>query len=214
MVWIRFIQRFNIFEKIRYRHLHPQVVPNDSQYVESASTKFEVMLNNCNQTIADNCSADLNSDGIFACAPIRLDMKMLFYPFEKQFHLPSLFVKHRNIGRIDMEVVGKIYECSPVLFGIIDNPSEFGRVFCCCLHTFESNRLILDDIVIIIKQFAPFQHLIAQVAFLSNDEVRSYQLEAKESFQIKIPPPCRIYSRHRARKAVRPSLSRQTSWHG
>ena len=81
LVWIRFIQRFDIFEKIRYRHLHPQVVPNDSQYVEGASTKFEVMLNNCNQTIADNCSADLNSDGIFACAPIRLDTKMLFYPY-------------------------------------------------------------------------------------------------------------------------------------
>ena len=49
---------------------------------------------------------NLSTDGILAGAIKRFDAQVLLDPFEEEFHLPASFVKLRNEGSRECEVVG------------------------------------------------------------------------------------------------------------
>ena len=79
------------------------------EHIESASSKFTVMLHDGYKTICDNCNVYLYSHRILSIAPEGLDSEMLLYPAEEKFHLPSLLVEHGHIsGQIIISFVEDI----------------------------------------------------------------------------------------------------------
>ena len=54
---------------------------------------FQLFCDYCHQTISNNGAVQLNFDSVLCMSPERLDLQVLFYPFEKQFYLPSVFVQ-------------------------------------------------------------------------------------------------------------------------
>jgi len=89
--------------------------------------QIQPLLHNGNRHIGSNGDPDLCLDGVFGRAVKSLDSKMLFDPFEEQFHLPSLLVKSANRERGQREIVGQKFECL-ARFGIgkFDQPERFG----------------------------------------------------------------------------------------
>lgn len=53
------------------------------------------MVNDGDQTVADDCRVYLDTNGVFGVSPEFLDLQMLLYPFEEQLHEPTVLVKER-----------------------------------------------------------------------------------------------------------------------
>ncbi len=67
----------------------------DSKYLKlliDASLQFHIVLHNCDKAISDYGTLDLDAHSILRCSPKLLDTQMLLYPFEEQFHTPSVAV--------------------------------------------------------------------------------------------------------------------------
>jgi len=58
--------------------------------------QIQPLLHNGNRHIGRNGDPDLCLDGVFGRALESLDSKVLFDPFEEQFHLPSLLAQSAN----------------------------------------------------------------------------------------------------------------------
>ncbi len=53
---------------------------------------------------------------------------MLLYPPEKEFHLPSLFVQHSDVFRLNVDVVCKEYEGSFKIGSIVHYSAQFSGI--------------------------------------------------------------------------------------
>src|ERR1700688_3387827 len=56
---------------------------------------------------------DLSFHGVLGSAVEMLDAQILLYPFEKQFHSPTLFVERGDHGGGECEVVGQENKTQP-----------------------------------------------------------------------------------------------------
>lgn len=65
----------------------------DSHDLEDGSANLKVMLNDGNEVVGDNGHVYLYADCVFRFSPKALDLKMLLDPFEKEFHLPPIFIE-------------------------------------------------------------------------------------------------------------------------
>jgi len=121
----------------------------DTEHIKGASIKMKVMLNNSDKAIGCNRRVNLDSDCIFGYTPERLYLQMLLNPLKEQFHLPSVFVKQRNIFRTDSKVVSKISEGSFMFHRVISDTPEQCRVFFSCFVRFfrllNANYLIYSE---------------------------------------------------------------------
>ena len=100
----------------------------DSHDLEDGSANLKVMLNDGNEAVGDNGHVYLYADCVFRFSPKALDLKMLLDPFEKEFHLPPIFIEQGNVLRTEVEVVRIIDEASMKLWRIIDNSSDNTRI--------------------------------------------------------------------------------------
>lgn len=69
-----------------------QGVAKDTHDLDDRSIKFEVVFNDCDQTVGDDSDMYLYFDSILRYSPKGFDSEMLLNPFEEQFHLPSVSV--------------------------------------------------------------------------------------------------------------------------
>src|SRR5690606_23542768 len=99
------------------------------------------------KAISSNCRVNLNPHCIFGDAPKRLYMQVLLYPLKKQLHLPSVFIKHRNLGCADLKIISKISEGPLVLHRIIANTPEKNWVFFLCLLSRKPYRLVIENVI-------------------------------------------------------------------
>ena len=72
-----------------------QGTAQNSHDLHDWTSKLEVVLNDSDETVCDDGNMNLNTHGIVALSPERLDSKMLLDPFEEQFDLPPVFI---NVG--------------------------------------------------------------------------------------------------------------------
>ena len=82
------------------------------------------MLHDGNQTIGNDCSTDLNPDGILCSAPEFLDLQMLLQPLEEELYLPPVLVEIGNLKRRQVEGIGKERELTSLLLIIELDQSE------------------------------------------------------------------------------------------
>ena len=96
-----------------------------AQYLSHRPAKLEVVLDDCNEAVCDDGDVNLYPDSILGITPERLDLEMLFDPFEEKFHLPAVAVKQGNVLACEIEVVGVVDERLPKVGSVVDNSSDF-----------------------------------------------------------------------------------------
>ena len=131
-----------MFEEFFYSSFIQERCTQNPEDFKGRSSQFELIFNDSNQTISSDCSIDLYSNSILRNTPKRSDMQMLFNPFEKQFNLPSVFIKKSDLRGLYFKIVRKICKGSPMLFTIKNNTTKSARKFVFGLWPGQSYDLI------------------------------------------------------------------------
>ncbi len=111
---------------------------------------------------------------------------MLLNPFEKQFHLPTLFVKHCNFFCTDIERIGDICKGAFEFFGVVHDSAKSARIVLLRLIPGKFNSLIADNSVITLDKVFTINDLILKPTFLTDDKERVDDVDFIKSGQIKV----------------------------
>ena len=166
--------------------LDQQGIAKDTHDLNDWSVRFEIVFDNCDETIRDDSDMYLYSDSILRFSPKGFDTEILLNPFEKQFNLPSVAVKKGNVFCFEVEVVGVVGEGSSKVRGIVYDASERNRIVSSVSFACESDRLVSQDIVISFKHVFTVRDLIIRMKLLPDDEESSSLLNGVESGEIKV----------------------------
>ena len=158
----------------------------DSHDLEDGSANLKVMLNDGNEAVGDNGHVYLYADCVFRFSPKALDLKMLLDPFEKEFHLPPIFIEQGNVLRTEVEVVRIIDEASMKLWRIIDNSSDNTRILLLIPLLGETNGLVFEHVVCSIENTLAIDNLIGRLALLPDDEECPKHTDSIESGEVKV----------------------------
>ena len=177
---------FRAFEKVSDRSLVGQYSAQHSEDIECRSSKLAVVLDNGHEAVCDDCNIYLYSHSVLAGSPKGEHAKMLFYPPEEQFNLPSLLVEYRNIFSLDRKVVGK--ECErPLQFRSIVNYSPQLRwVLLLGQWVLKPYGLVKQNIVVPIQQIISRYDFILEMLLRSDDEHRADALNPVQSGKVVI----------------------------
>ena len=178
---------FHRSQEILNGTLDQQGIAKDTHDLSNRSVQFEVVFNNCDETVRDDGDMYLYSDCILRFSPKGFYTKMLLNPFEKQFNLPSVAVKKGNVFCFEVEVVGVVGEGPSKIRGIGYDAPEWNRIVSTVSLTCESDRLVSQDIVISFKHVLTFRDFIIRMELLPNDEESSSLLNCEESGEVKVP---------------------------
>ena len=106
------------------------------------SFDFQFFFDDRHQHVNADGDPDLGLYGVFGCSVKRFDAKVLFDPFEEQFHLPSAFVELCDDQRGENKIVGQ-ENVAFFLYGIeVTDPPESIGIFFGCFGTLEDDRLV------------------------------------------------------------------------
>ena len=111
---------------------------------------------------------------------------MLLDPFEKQLHLPSIFIKESNVLGCKVEVVRIVSKRSVQVRGIVDNTPDFAEILLLVLLLFEGNGLVTQHIVRSIKDVLAVKNFTVRSFLLTDDEECSRNLDLIKSGEVKI----------------------------
>lgn len=103
--WIRFVLHGE--EQVFYIPFYQERTSDYSHDFVDIAFDFHFMFNNCNQAISANSYIYLYPYSVLRLSPKSSDSKMLFYPLEEQFHLPSVFVKELKFRKYSNNVIKK-----------------------------------------------------------------------------------------------------------
>lgn len=164
-----------------------------AQYLSHGSAQMEVVLDDCNETVRDDGDVNLYSDSILGVTPERLDLKVLFDPLEKEFHLPTVAVKQGNVLGREVEVVGVVDERVLKVGGIVDNSPEFSGVISFVSVTCETDCLVKQDVVFSVDSLVPVDNLELRMPSLADDEESPALLYGEKSGEVEISPIKYVY---------------------
>ena len=175
-------------EKVPKVVVDKQGASQDAHDLEHRPVQLEVVFNECDETVRDNGDVDLYPHSILGVTPEPLDAQMLLDPFEKQFHLPTIAVKQRDIFGLEIEVVGVVNEGASKVGDIEYDTPEFGRIVVAIPFACKSNSLVGKHTVSSIKKPLPEQHLIGWMSFLPCDEKRVGLVNGKKPRKVEVAP--------------------------
>ena len=158
----------------------------DTHDFKDWSANLEVMLDDGNEAVCDDGNVNLYADCILGLSPESFDLEVLLDPFEKQFHLPSIFIEQGDVLRTEKEVVRVVYETAMQLRSIIDNPSDSSRILLLVFLLREADALVFEHIVCPFEYAFPVNNLVSRSPFLSDDEERSENIDSIESGEVKV----------------------------
>ena len=181
---IRILDSFGAFEKVSDRGLVGQDSAQYSKDIERSSSKLTVVLDDGHEAVCDDCNIYLYSHSVLAGSPKGEHTKMLFYPPEEQFHLPSLFVEHCNVLSLDRKVIRKECERSLQFRSIVNYPPQLRWVLGLCQLASQSYGLIKQHIVIPIQQFISSHNFVLEMSLRSYDKHRTDTLNSIQSSKV------------------------------
>ena len=147
---------------------------------------LEVVLDDCNETVGDDGDVNLYAHSILGFSPEPLDLEMLFVPFEKQLHLPPIFIKESNVLGCKIEIV-RVVDKAPLEFrGIVDNPSDDSWILLLILLLGKAYALVFENVVSPIKYAFSINNLVGRLSLLPDDEESPEHVDAVESGEVKI----------------------------
>ena len=111
---------------------------------------------------------------------------MLFDPFEKQLHLPSVFVKKCDFLRLKIEVVRVVDEAPVQLRGIIDDAADDTWILFHVRILGEADSLVFEDIVCPVKDAFAIDNFVLRLTLLPDDEEVSEYVDSIESCKVKV----------------------------
>ena len=147
-----------------------QGTAQDSHDLHDWTTKFEVVLNDSDETVCDDGNMNLDTYGIVTLSPERLDPEVLLNPFEEQFDLPPVFIKECDVLSCKIEVVRVVSERAVKVWSIVDDTPNLAWKLLLVLLLREDNGLVTQDVVRSVKDVFAINDLIARALFLTNDE--------------------------------------------
>ena len=140
------------------------------------------MLDNGHQTVGDDRHIDLCLHRIFRSAPELLDLEVLLQPLEEQLYLPTVPVELCDQKSIQPDGVGQEHELASLfLVPVPDESQPFRIVF----RGIVSRQYYLRIRKDVLRQSAfPFDSLVLEVAFGSDDEERFEHVDAVEALEV------------------------------
>ena len=179
-----FVDRF--FEQFSDGRSVNEGTSQDAECIEHAPVETAVMFGDSNKAVSGYSTLNLYPDCVFRVAPEGFDVQMLLDPFEKQLHLPTLFVKHCNIFCFDIERIGNICKRALEFLGVVHDSAKSARIFLSGLIPGKFDSLIADNSVNTIDKVFSVNDLILKSAFLADDKVRVDDADLIQSDQIKV----------------------------
>ena len=158
----------------------------DSHDLEDGSANLKIMLNDGNEAVGDDGHVYLYADCIFGFSPETLDLEVLLDPFEKQLHLPPVFIEQGDVLRTEVEVVRIVDEASMKLWCIIDNSSDNTGILFLILLLGEANGLVFEYIVCSVENALAIDNLIYRLALLPDDKESSEYINPIESGKVEV----------------------------
>ena len=158
----------------------------DTHDFKDGSANLEVVLDDCNEAIGDDGDVNLYAYGILGLSPEPLDLEMLLDPFEKQFHLPPIFIKESDVLGCKIVVVRVVNETALEFGGIVDNPSDDSWILLLILLSCEPNALVFEHIVSPVKYALSIDNLVCGLTFFPDNEECTEHVNAIESGEVKI----------------------------
>jgi hypothetical protein len=144
------------------------------------------VLDDGNEAVCDDCNVNLYAHSIFGFSPEPLDLEMLLDPFEKQLHLPPIFIKESDVLGCKIEII-RVVNKAPLEFrGIVDNPSDDSGILLLILLLGKAYALVFEDVVSPIKYAFSIDNLIGRFTLLPDDEESPEHVDAIESGEVKI----------------------------
>lgn len=127
---ICYFTRFVLYGEEQVFHIpfYQERTSDYSHNFVNIASDFHFMFNNRNQAISADSYIYLYPYGVLRLSPESSDPKMLFYPLEEQFHLPSVFVKEYNLFGQEDEVVSIECECPIQIRDISYDSSDSIRI--------------------------------------------------------------------------------------
>lgn len=183
---IGFLPIFRRSEKFHDVIFGKQRTSKDSHDLHDRASKFEIVLNDSDETVCNDGNMNLNTHSIVTLSPERLDSEVLFDPFEKQLDLPPIFIKEGNVLGRKIEVVCVVSERAMQLWSIVYNTSDFSRIFFLVLFLRKDNSLVTQDVVCSVKNVVTINDLILWTLLLTDDKESSGYCNLVESGKIKV----------------------------
>ena len=183
---IRLLLIFGRGEELHDFILGEQGTAQDPHDLHDWATKLKVVLNDSDETVCNDGDTNLNTYGIVTLSPKGLDPEVLLDPFEKQLHLPSIFIKESNVLGCKVEVVRIVSKRSVQVRGIVDNTPDFAEILLLVLLLFEGNGLVTQHIVRSIKDVLAVKNFTVRSFLLTDDEECSRNLDLIKSGEVKI----------------------------
>ena len=168
--------------------LDQQGASKDAHDLEYGPAQLEVVLNDCDETVGDDCDVDLYAHRILGLSPEFFDTEMLFDPFEEEFHLPAVSVKQCNILGGKVKVVCVVNKGTPKVCGIVNDSPKFGRIVVEVPLSCEPDGLVKKHAIQSVEYVHSREHLIFRLTFLPYDEECTAQMDGEQAGEVKVAP--------------------------
>ena len=175
------------FQQFPERRLDQQRCSYDSEYVEGAAVQPEVVFNDGHQAVRNDGGINLDADGVFCRSPKGIDLEVLLYPFEEQFHQPAILIQESDGFRREGKIVGNINK-GPVLFsGEIHDSAENGRIVSLCLLPSQPYRLVKEDVPVVGQFISRGADVVPHFPFLPDNEESIVEMDGIKPLEVVIP---------------------------
>ena len=173
-------------EQVLYAVHSERRLAKDTHDFEDGPANLEVVLDDGNETVGDDGHMYLYADRVFGFSPETLDLEVLLDPFEKQLHLPPIFIEQGDVLCTEVEVVRVVDETSMKLWRIIDNSSDSTGILLLVLLLGEADGLVFEYIVCSVKNTLTVDNLICRLTLLPDDKECSEHIDPIESGEVKV----------------------------
>ena len=158
----------------------------DTHNLDDWSANFEVVFNDCNETVCDDCNVYLYSDCVLGFSPKLFDLEMLLNPLEEYFDLPSVPIQERNILSCKIKVIRVVSERSLKIGRIVNDSSNSNRVIFFVPLASEANGLVTQYVVLSFKPIFSCFNGIVWLELLSYDKESPRLFNGEESGKVKV----------------------------